>query len=66
MAQTPDPYVSAIHLMERSLQLMKPDQNPALSTLCNGLLQFAKALRQDLAEMKAKIDAIDSDVKSIR
>ena len=66
MAQTSDPYAPAIALLETGLELMKPSQNPALSTLCNGLLQLAKALQQDLAEMKTKLAAIDSDVKSIQ
>ena len=66
MPQEPNRYGSALHLLGSALQQMDQKKDPGLWTMCSGLVQFAKALQQDMEELKAKIAAIDSDVKGLR
>lgn len=61
-----DRYTSAVHLLGRGLQTIDQQKDPGLWTMCNGLLQLATALQQDMKDLKARLAAIDSDVKSIR
>lgn len=66
MPPEPDRYATALHLLGRALQMVDQQKEPGLWTMCNGLVQFATALQQDMKDLKYRIAAIDSDIKSIR
>jgi hypothetical protein len=61
-----NPYASAIHLLERSAEMIDQQKEPGLWTLNKGLLHLAKAIQQDMAEFRRTLGEINSDVKSIR
>lgn len=65
MAQAPDYYVSAEHLLGTGLRQIDQTKDEGLWLVCNGLLQLAKAVRQDMEELKKKVADIESDVKAL-
>jgi hypothetical protein len=66
MAKPTNHYAEAVHPLTASLREIDKQKDLGLWTACNGALQLAKALKQDLTDLKKKVADIESTVNSPR
>jgi len=60
-------YEKAKQCFRENVRLIaSPQKDPIMWNLCTGLAQLVEELEQDIRILQRKIEAIDSDVKSMR
>lgn len=67
MPSKSDFYATAMDCFKKSASHIKPpESDPVAWNLNNGLWHLAKAIQQDMAEVKKRLAAVDSTVTGMR
>lgn len=59
-------FVGAVKVFREAQEHLDPRRDAALFNVCSGLVNLTAALREELLAIRQTVNAIDSDVKSIR